>query len=56
MHNKPVKLVNLKTKEIWFCKDLKAVKLIDGVEFITVSRKETGPGFFMKKDQFGTAK
>lgn len=53
--SKPIKLINIKTKEVWFCKNLNEVKLIDGTEFITVSRKEIGPGFFMKKDQFEKA-
>lgn len=50
------KLMNIKTKEIWLCENLKQIKLIDGVEFVTVQRDPTGRTFFMRKDQFDKVK
>jgi len=52
----PVKLLNIKTRETWYCKNLKETKIIDGVEFITVSKEPSSRTFFMRKDQFEKVK
>lgn len=44
--------MNIKTREIWYCANLKEVKLIEGVQFVSVQREPTGRSFFMRLDQF----
>lgn len=53
MKNKiPVKLMNIKTREVWHCENPKEVKVIEGVEFVSVQKEPAGRSFFMRLDQF----
>jgi len=48
----PLKLMNIKTKEVWHCENPKETKIIEGVEFVSVQREPAGRSFFMRLDQF----
>jgi hypothetical protein len=38
------------TKEQWLCDNIKSIKVIEGIEFITVRKKDTIRTVLMRKD------
>ena len=47
---KPQKLLNPVTGDYWYCNDMTKVKEIDGVQYISVYRKDTTQIHLMRKD------
>jgi hypothetical protein len=41
MKNKPIKLVNPLNQEQWICDDFSNVKLVEGIEYVTVYKPES---------------
>ena len=56
MLKETIKLVNTKTNEVFFCKDFRNIKEIDGRKFIEVAKDPNGRFFLMNKDVFVKAK
>jgi hypothetical protein len=47
---KTIYFENLRNKEKFYCKDIKAIQLIDGVEYLRVFRLGTQRDCLMKKE------
>jgi hypothetical protein len=51
MKKQPIKLINPLNKETWLCDDFSNVKLVDGVEYVTVHKPDTpSRTHLMRKD------
>jgi len=46
----PVTLLNPLNSEIWVCDDYTKVQSIDGVDYITVYKKDNNRRFLMRRD------
>lgn len=46
----PILLENPITKEQWLCDDLRSIKVIEGIEYLPVRKKETSRVVLMRKD------
>ena len=51
MFSKPTKLINPLNQEVWWCVNVSEVKVVDGIEYVTVYKSETPSRFhLMRKD------
>ena len=51
MFNKPTKLINPLNQEVWWCVNVSEVKVVDGIEYVTVYKSETpSRSHLMRKD------
>lgn len=46
----PVTLLNPLNSEVWVCDDYTKVQSIDGIDYITVYKKDNNRRFLMRKD------
>jgi hypothetical protein len=53
---KSTKLKNIKTGEVWFCENINEVRLIDGIEFVSVKKLPESRSFFIRLDQLSKIK
>jgi hypothetical protein len=51
MFSKPTKLINPLNQEVWWCVNVSEVKVVDGIEYVTVYKSETpSRSHLMRKD------
>jgi hypothetical protein len=56
MQAKPLTFKNYVSQELWICDDLKKLKIIDGITYLTVHKQDSRRMVLMRKDSLQPVK
>ena len=56
MQSKPLTFKNYVSQELWICDDLKKLKIIDGITYLTVHKQDSRRMVLMRKDSLQPVK